>query len=149
MSKPLGCREKVIAVVLCLGILGGTAYVANILGSVQRDVSVKKRVTPVLANALYRLALEDKLDHIQDDRLASKEVANSLREVVNSHGPIKSWEIKGAYPTPIGLPVFVVLEVQRNTKTLEVLTIHSGHFFIDHNITDQAGLRNLGLPSPP
>lgn len=149
MSKQLGCREKVIASVLCLGVLSGTAFVANIWGSVQRDVSVKERVTPVLANVLYRLALEDRLDHIQDDRLGANDVAVSLRKAAESHGAIKTWEVVGAYPTPIGLPVFVVLKVQRNTKTYEVLTIQKGHFFVTHHISDEAGLRNLGLPSPP
>lgn len=148
MNGQLGCHGKVVVAIACALILGTCGYVGSIWGSVQRDISNKEQVTPILANVLYRLAKENKLDQIQTDGLASNEVVDSLRKAEYSHGPIQNWKVVEVEPRPIGLPVLVVVEVQRRKKSFEVLFIQHKHFFQSHSVEDRAGLRNLGLSSP-
>ncbi len=116
--------------------------VGQVLGSFQGFQKAGHRSAEAMANSVYRAAQSGTLDSVVTDKLSTEVVIDSLREFDKERGPVRSWRVLKSFSTPIGLPMFVNLEVQRKQASYETLVIHSPFRFHDHFETSRLGGAN-------
>jgi hypothetical protein len=114
-----------VQISLCLLVLGATCIAAYMVGKFSGVKISNRDLSPVVAQMTYDLALHREYQRISSNGLCTPGVVSELIRLEKRFGPIRSFRITDVEPEPLGIPVCVILHVQRSRGPFQETLISS------------------------
>lgn len=132
--------KKVIAVASCLLFFGSVTYLYGILTAIIQRRQDNEYLFRRQSQFIYHLASMGEYGLIRELRLADP---GGFKELERVHGKIRSWSIERVLVKELGLPGYVLVRVERNSRQKEVLSYMSRGAFANVEVINEVQQRAI------